>query len=452
VRYFFIKVLLLALLLAAAGRPAGAQEEGVQEEGAQEGGPVKPAQPPGPETGQRVTPEKPEGATMTGVPRADTIADHRIGPFVVQPAIRAEFGYDSNVFVASDTGEKVSSRLFNAAGELRMILPGTSRHEFQFDGRLGYKGFLDQDSQSYTETSGEVVYRLTGDRNLIQIGDRYDVSRRRYSLEIDERVRFITNEVRGFWEYSLTSGFGLRFGAHHSDFKFASGATLGGVNLADQGNHQENGFELSGRIRLTRTVRVFGGGQYRRTSFQEADNPRDSTERTGDVGFEFSPEGAISGEAAVAYTNFRQQQLEEGSGSFSGLRARADLRIRLGDSAGLTISGQRAPQFSTLSASVLDETLRAILSFQASEDLIVSGNLEVSRLKYQGPALIILPDGSSFVSTRTDKGFGFGASAAYTLRPNWGIIGIVRRLRRNSDVQELDYVDNEALIGVQITL
>jgi hypothetical protein len=451
VRNLFIKILLLALL-AAAGKSAGAQEEGVQEEGAQEGGPVKPTQPQGPETGQRVTPEKPEGATMTAVPRGDTIADHRLGPFVVRPTIQAEFGYDSNVFIASDTGEKVSSRLFNAAGELRMILPGTSRHEFQFDGKLGYKGFLDQDSQSYTETSGEALYQLQGDRNLIQIGERYDVSRRRYSLEIDERVRFISNEVRGFWEYSLTSGFGLRFGAHHSDFRFASGTTVGGVNLADQGNHQENGLELSGRIGLTRTIRVFGGGQYRRTSFQEADNPRDSTERIAEVGLEFSPEGAISGEAAVAYTSFRQEQIEEGSGSFSGLRASADLRIRLGDSAGLTISGQRAPQFSVLSASVLDETLRAILSFQAGEDLIVSGNVEVSRLKYRGAATILLPDGSSFVSNRTDKGLGFGASAVYTLRPSWGIIGTFRRLRRNSDVQELDYVDNEALIGVQITL
>jgi hypothetical protein len=226
---------------------------------------------------------------------------------------------------------------------------------------------------------------------------------------------------------------------------------VGGVNLADQGNHQENGFDLSGRIRLTRTIRVLGGGQYRRISFQQADNPRESTERIAEAGLEFAPEGAISGEAAVAYTDFRQEQLE-GTGSFSGLRARADLRIRLGDSAGLTLSGQRAPQVSVLSSSVIDESLRALLSFQAREDLVLSGNVEVSRQKYRGASIIVLQDGSSFTSNRTDKGLGFGASAAYTLRPNWGIIGTVRHLRRNSDVEELDYVDSEALIGVQITL
>jgi len=410
---------------------------------------VIPEQPQGPESGARVVPDQPEAAVLAGVPRGELIADHQLGPFVVRPQLTLEFGYDSNVFIAPDSSDPVSSRLLNVIGDVRMLLPGGERQEFEFDGSLGYHGFLDQDSQSFGETSGQAVYRFKGTRHLFEISDRYDVSRRRYSLEIDERVRFRTNEVRGFWEYALTEGLGLRFGAHRRDFKFASGETFGDVNLAVQGNHTDNGIDVSSRIRVASTVRLFGQGEYRRISFEESDNQRDSTERFGEVGFEFDPSGALRGEAALAYTEFVQP--DNDAGSFSGLRARANLRLRLGESAELELSGSRAPQASVLSQSVLNESLRISVTMAVGDELVVNAYGEAVRDQYRGESTIVLPQ-SSFRADRTDRGLGAGLGATYQLGSRWGIVGRIRWFRRNSEIQDLDYDELEALIGLRVVL
>jgi hypothetical protein len=362
----------------------------------------------------------------------DPAADARIhlGPLALDPRFSIQnLGVDSNVNNSADTPERdvtatagPSADLWLRAGRLR--LSGTTG--------VGWTYFARETGQRSLDLTEKGRADLALVRVVPHVEASFERSRRRPNLEIDERVRNVTDGFGGGLEIIAFPRLSIDLAQDRQTIDYSDG---GDAILADSLNRTQDDSAVTMRFVATPLTTFVVRADTRRDRF-EFSQLRNSTSYGIVPGVEFKPLALISGSASVGFRSLAPA--DPAIPDYRGVVAAVQLGYTMRDRLRLAVDVKRDVEYSFTDEDpyylVTGAHLTITQALGAAWDAVARGGTD--HLAYR---IRIVPGTASTGMGRTDRvntvGIGIGRHLNSDVR-----IGLdIDHVQRNSVLRERSY-------------
>jgi hypothetical protein len=266
-----------------------------------------------------------------------------IGPFRIKTSfVLSNAGYDSNVYYGA-TDEPIRDLTFTAGPAFSIYLPIKKKIVFSIYESPQYVYFRDTERQrTWNNYFNGQVY-LVFNRFIASAGIGRSEAKLRWNTETDIPVFRKEDSIHGalFWQPAARTSFNFSYRMARYDY---GESDLEGFSFADRLNREETYFNFTAYREISSRTRLFLGAEYGFFDFASQASLKNSKSYGGYGGFEFSPQGKVSGRVKIGYENF--SPLSSLRTGYSGIVGDSSVSLRLIKPFAVRASYRRDVQFS----------------------------------------------------------------------------------------------------------
>lgn len=384
--------------------------------------------------------------------------DLRLGPFFVQPEIGLRTGYESVTNGRREDGSTPLDVVGRPSGALRLVLPIRGRHELYARGRGEYAWYRDFDGLRGWDTTAAFGYLYDSERLRFELSDNFFWGRRGAfsapleedvdldpQLDIVERLRSTTNDIRARLELDLRSRLGIELSGSRKTSRFDEGEILDGVPVASRLDRDDWSGGAAVRFQVNPRMTWSTEYEYTKHHFVDPANVRNGWEDRSGLRIELEPHERFSAGVFAGVRRFRPLREDD---AFTGFSGEGDLRIVAGGRTEIELHGERDPRLAFFedNSYFMRQGGQFGLMFAISRRVRLGGDVEYYQHDYPVPVEIALQPGAAPVLTeRSDE------LLTYTGRFEWAVNRTGRILLRAGEFRRRSNVDRFDIDGLIIS-
>lgn len=383
--------------------------------------------------------------SLSGVARAqdpasdppETAKGH-LGPLTYSPALRFDFGLDSNVFnAASDVRQDAAAVTAPSVDAWLRV----GRMRVQTSTNLGFVYFFRFASERSVNARNEVRISIPLNRVRFYAGNVLLTSRDRVNLDLDARARRYELRWAGGADVRITPKTTIGAAVHTSRVTFADGGDALTNQVRAFLNRDVTTLSASVRRAVTPLTTILVTGESRRERFSLLP-ARNSDSVALLPGVAFDKFALLRGHASLGYRSFRP--LNPTIPDYRGVVASADLEYTLKTTTRFNFLAQRDVDYSVESELpyFLLTGATGTVTHMLSDAWQIQATIGRDQLAYQSILPAGVPQSAAFpLAGRVDSVVRFGGGLGYRVGPGT-IIGLnVDQYRRTSAVGGRNYDD-----------
>lgn len=359
------------------------------------------------------------------------------GPFYLTPSVRLGGGYDSNAILTGDSRNPDVE--VSVAPGLQAVVPFRNRALVEVYEELDFVYYRDltalRDIANVTRLGGT----FGGKSLVMRVENEFRAGKVRPSREFDIPVEQRANTLSTSLSYSLGIRHELSFGYQRYRVRVRdSDLILRDVPLKSLLDRVVDTYSLKFTRHVSTETAVFWEGFYRVQDYDDKSVERDAKGYGGAVGFDFSPNGNVRGEARIGIERIVPDVSTQPD--FGGLVGTADVKVGLGQRFAVEGTFYREPRPSVLGRYlyVVENRYGAFLDFYIGRRFFVRPGVMLGTNDYPGEGV---PSPEEPVSDVLIRRYNvYSMSFNYKLSPTWlfsvGSSYSTRELSSPSSVEE----------------
>jgi hypothetical protein len=337
----------------------------------------------------------PARAQIRVLPVTADVDSLEIGPFYVRPSLTIRnLGVDGNVFNSGDRPRSDRTAILNPG--LGLFLPVGRRVRLAADGGLDVAWFARESEERYLDHYGSADLELELRPVTVFAGMGGGRHRRRFTIEIDQRLRRRLADARAGARIGIGDRTALAVELATETEVFAGDEGGGAQATKSALDRESRDLNMELRYQLTHKTTLLATAQLRRDDFTS--DPRALTRASSRrilAGFELSPKALVGGHVLIGARVFPERD-DQAAPVFSGLALSAQVSRRLAWFARVQLRADRDVSHSFRSGQRDGESRRnayvygrygVSLDLGLPADLLARTSADLERARYLLPIL-----------------------------------------------------------------